>query len=78
MQNAEKREQCYFARDEFFQCVISKGSDSCRDLHALYAEKCPKSWKDFFDRQRERQLVLEGQAEIARTRRGDIVPTNKS
>jgi hypothetical protein len=77
MQNAEKREQCYTARDAFFQCVFSQGSDSCKNEHALYSEKCPKSWKDFFDRQHERQIVLEGQAEIARTRKGDIIPIKK-
>ena len=71
MQSAEKREQCYTARDDYFQCVSENGLDACKEKLVFYGDSCPKSWKDFFDRQRERQLVLEGQADMARARRGD-------
>ena len=77
MQSAEKREQCYDARDTFYQCVSQNGLEPCRELAEKYSDKCPKSWKDFFDRQRERQLVLEGQAEMARAKRGDLLPQEK-
>ena len=74
MQNAEKREKCYSARDEFFACVTKRGTQSCTDALALYSTECPASWKNFFDRQRERQMVLEGQADVARSRRDHHVP----
>jgi hypothetical protein len=69
MQNAANREKCYQARDDYFTCVQKKGVASCGDELASYNTVCPKSWKDFFDRQQERQLVLEGQAEVARRSR---------
>lgn len=69
MQSAANREGCYNSRDVYFQCVSQKGVESCKDELAVYSDKCPKSWKDFFDRQQERQMVLEGQASMARARR---------
>jgi hypothetical protein len=74
MQNAANREKCYTARDAFFQCVAQKGLMECKAEDTTYNGACPKSWRDFFDRQQERQMVLEGQAEVARMKRAQQQP----
>jgi hypothetical protein len=70
MQKATKREECYIARDTFFQCQHNEGvnSEKCRSLADKYEEQCPASWRNYFNQQRERQAVLELQADISRQR----------
>jgi hypothetical protein len=70
MQSAEKREACYAARDTFYQCVADKGIDACAATVRAYEDACPGSWRGFFDKQRERQMVLEGQSEMMQARAG--------
>ena len=64
MQNAEKREQCYSARDVYHQCLDEQLGDpdkDCSHLQQPFEEKCPKSWTSYFDQQRMKQLTLENQ-----------------
>jgi hypothetical protein len=78
MQSAEKREKCYAARDAYFECKVKRGVEDCAAPLVAYEAECPKSWREFFNRQQERHLVLEGQADMARARRGDQVPPQAS
>jgi hypothetical protein len=70
MQQASKREECYAARDTYFKCLESQGSsaDECRKLLGPYEAQCPGSWRSYFNQQRERQTMLEMQADISRQR----------
>ena len=70
MQKASKREDCYVARDAYFTCQREEGTgaEPCMKALALYEEKCPGSWRTYFNQQRERQTALELQADISRQR----------
>jgi hypothetical protein len=71
MQSASKREVCYQARDEYHKCLDKKGNEpeECAGESKAFHEKCPGSWIKYFNQQRERQLVLELQADVTRLKR---------
>lgn len=70
MQQANRREMCYEARDQHFQCMDKHGASSaeCVKTKEAYDAACPKSWVNYFNQQRERQTMLELQADISRRR----------
>jgi hypothetical protein len=72
MQRATNREDCYATRDELFKCFDTHGMSAapCKDVNARYEAKCPASWRNYFGQQRERQKVLELQADISRQKSG--------
>ena len=71
MQNANKREVCYSARDEYFQCIEETGDlESCQKQLKAFEGSCPGSWVSYFQKQRERELMIESQVGRARARLG--------
>jgi hypothetical protein len=70
MQRATNREKCYTARDEYHQCLNQNGASAkvCEPLKATLEAACPSSWITYFNQQRERQTMLEMQADISRQR----------
>lgn len=73
MQNAEKREKCYSARDVYHQCLDQQLGDpdlDCTPQRRPFEESCPASWASYFDQQRMKQLTLEGQ--LAAKRPGGV------
>lgn len=72
MQSASKREACYTARDEYFACIAKEGvsSSKCSKPLELYEQICPGSWRNYFMQQRERETVLQLQADISRQKKG--------
>ena len=68
MQNAEKREACYAARDNFFQCLRTNGAESqeCEDISSVYEKACPPSWRKYFRDHQAREDFLQGQVDEAR------------
>lgn len=66
MQSANKREICYGARDSYFKCLDQLHEDpekECASLKKTYDSKCPKSWVSYFEKQRERELILQLQVD---------------
>ncbi|KAG8346571.1 hypothetical protein TRVL_02593 [Trypanosoma vivax] len=66
MQNAKKREACYEARDSYHLCLDNLPDDpekSCSEQAVTLKDACPASWIAFFEKQRERELILSMQLE---------------
>ncbi|KAG5471128.1 hypothetical protein CUR178_02439 [Leishmania enriettii] len=66
MQNAKKRETCYEARDTFHKCLDTLPEDperECGVQKKIYELSCPKSWVSYFEKQREREVILQLQVE---------------
>lgn len=66
MQSAEKREVCYQARDTYHKCLDTLPEDpekACADLKKKFGQACPKSWVSYFEKQRERELILQLQVD---------------
>ncbi|KEG14562.1 hypothetical protein DQ04_00401020 [Trypanosoma grayi] len=64
MQSAKKREVCYEARDLYHKCLDTLPEDSekeCADQKKALAKACPPSWINYFEKQRERELILQMQ-----------------
>lgn len=78
MQAASKREVCYNARDQYYECLDRSLLDPepCKKLEATFTEHCPPSWVDYFNRKREKETVLQMQTEMSRQRRA--AANNKS
>lgn len=70
MQNAGKREICYTARDEYHVCMdkYTASADGCANMLKKYEEACPGSWRSYFDKQREREKILDLQAAQSRAK----------
>ncbi len=70
MQSASNREVCYAARDKHHSCLdkVTSSEDACLSTLKAYEDACPASWRSYFDKQRERQVMLELQAEKSRNR----------
>ncbi|RHW68149.1 Cytochrome oxidase c subunit VIb, putative [Trypanosoma equiperdum] len=61
MQNAHKRELCYEARDSYHRCLDSlpeMPEKKCAEQLNLLSAACPASWIIFFEKQREREMIL--------------------
>lgn len=66
MQNARKRELCYGARDAFHKCLDTLPEDpekECGGQKKSFEQFCPKSWVSYFEKQREREVILQLQVE---------------
>lgn len=66
MQSAEKREMCYQARDAFHKCLDTLPEDpekACANLKKAFSQSCPKSWVSYFEKQREREVILQLQVD---------------
>ncbi|CAG9580440.1 Cytochrome_oxidase_c_subunit_VIb [Leishmania major strain Friedlin] len=66
MQSAKKRELCYETRDAFHKCLDTLPEDpekECAAQKKLFEQSCPKSWVSYFEKQREREVILQLQVE---------------
>lgn len=66
MQSAKKRELCYKTRDAFHKCLDTLPEDpekECAAQKKLFEQSCPKSWVSYFEKQREREVILQLQVE---------------
>ncbi|KAH9578999.1 Cytochrome c oxidase [Trypanosoma melophagium] len=66
MQNAKKRELCYEARDLYHKCLDTLPEDSekeCLNQKKDLEKACPSSWIKYFEKQREREVILQLQLE---------------
>ena len=47
-----ERQQCWNARDEFWQCMKSNNEDNsqCTNFRQLFEQHCPPTWVTHFDR----------------------------
>lgn len=74
MQSANKREMCYEARDAYHKCLDTLPEDAtkeCATQKQTLDNSCPPSWVSYFQKQRDREVMLQFQLE-SRT------PTTKS
>lgn len=66
MQSAAKRELCYQRRDEFHKCLDTLPEDpekECATSKKLLDDACPASWVSYFQKQRDREIMLQFQLE---------------
>lgn len=66
MQSANKREVCYKTRDDYHKCLDTLPEDPqayCRKQLAKFEASCPQSWVSYFEKQREREVILQLQVE---------------
>ncbi|KAK7198410.1 Cytochrome oxidase c subunit VIb [Novymonas esmeraldas] len=66
MQNAKKREVCYETRDAYHKCLDTLPDDpakECAGAMKLFEQSCPKSWVSYFEKQREREVILQLQVD---------------
>ncbi|TPP43822.1 Cytochrome oxidase c subunit VIb family protein [Leishmania donovani] len=64
--SAKKRELCYKTRDAFHKCLDTLPEDpekECAAQKKLFEQSCPKSWVSYFEKQREREVILQLQVE---------------
>ena len=71
MHKAAKRESCYQSRDDYFQCLDYGPAESTKELDCnrylkQFHESCPASWINYFNQQRERQILIETQVAKAK------------
>lgn len=66
MQSAQKREACYQGRDTYHKCLDTLPEDpdkACAALKKTYDGSCPPSWVSYFEKQREREVILQLQVD---------------
>jgi hypothetical protein len=71
MQSANKREVCYEARDSFHKCLDTLPEDPVKECAAhkkTLDASCPPSWVSYFQKQRDREVMLQFQLESSRGR----------
>ncbi|KAL3873448.1 hypothetical protein ACJMK2_036564 [Sinanodonta woodiana] len=53
--NRAERENCWNARDDYWDCVEAKTADNekCKKLRKVFEESCSKSWVQYFDKRRD-------------------------
>lgn len=69
MQSASKREVCYQRRDDYHKCLDTLPEDpakACSKQKIDLDGACPPSWVSYFQKQREREVMLQYQLEAAR------------
>ena len=68
---------CYDARDAYHRCLdkFNASDELCASQLQQYADACPGSWRTYFDKQRERQVMLELQTDRHRQRGIDGGPS---
>ncbi|PBJ80306.1 hypothetical protein BCY84_01565 [Trypanosoma cruzi cruzi] len=73
MQSAKKRELCYEARDAYHKCLDTLPEDpekECSAQKTALGKACPSSWINYFEKQREREVILQLQLEHSNSRGG--------
>jgi len=63
------REECYRARDLYFQCLAAKGETACCAEYQQFDQRCPESWVQHFIRkqrveQYKEKVTQEGRDKI--------------
>jgi hypothetical protein len=71
MQSASKREVCYSSRDTYHKCLDTLPEDpvkECGVQKKKLDDSCPPSWVSYFQKQRDREVMLQLQVESSSSR----------
>ena len=75
MQSANKREQCYVARDAYHVCLDKQDANvdlNCDKFHSEYEGACPPSWVTYFEKLRLKNATLQQQVDVVMSRRDKL------